>query len=319
VETLHFAGRFPDQNSWRSRLTLRYLVDPQTVSFICGLALAALAGLAALLHNRDNRSLPWSWLAAFCGVQFFAELFQLILSLAGQATSRDAVCALGTAVSSFLLLEFGRRQGAPPAAPWLKAWIHAPLAVVAAGALLMGGANGLALTARYVVALPAAASAAWALWLASRAQKEHVSTGLSTAALTVALYGLMTAVNVDFGRAVAAVGFLGGIWYEHRQLLMPAHYTGLRRWWAPAAFAGVAIIGVCVIASIDDASGDALTISARQTQRAGAVPTALRVQLQRPPRDNTLEKRYRQGMSLLAIGGVVVVVWILAARYSATR
>jgi hypothetical protein len=298
---------------------LSYLADPKSVNFICGFAFAALAALAALLHNRDDRSLPWSWLAAFCGLQFVAELFQLILSLAGQTASLDAVRAIGTAAASFALLEFGRRRAAPSAARWFKPWIHAPAAVLAAGALLIGGMNGLALAARFAVALSAAALAAWAIWLASRAQKDLVSTGLSTAALSVALYGATTALGVDFGRAIASVGLLGGVWYEHGQLLMPAKQTGLRRWWVPITFASVAVLGVYVVATIDDTADVTSTVIARQSLDTGAGATGLHVKLQRPRRDNTLEHRYKQGMSVLAIGGVVVVVWMLASRYSATQ
>jgi hypothetical protein len=283
------------------------------------LALAVLAALTPLLHNRDDRSRHWPWLTAFCGIQFIAEFFQLILTLAGQTTSLDAVGTLGNVAASFALLEFGRRQVAPTGPKWLRPWIHAPLAAVSAAALAVGGLNGLDVAARYAVTLPAAAIAAWAFWLASRTHRKDVSTGLSTAALSVALYGVMTALNIDFGRAVASVGFLGGVWYEHRQLLMPAKAIGIRRWWAPATFAAVAILGICVVASIDDQQGGSSTTVAQQSQGAGAGATGLHVKLERPRRDVTLEKRYKQGMSLLAIGGVVIVVWILASRYSTTR
>jgi hypothetical protein len=201
----------------------------------------------------------------------------------------------------------------------LKPWIHAPLAAVVAAALAVGGLNGLNVTARYVVTLPAAAIAAWAFWLASRTHKKRVSNGLSTAALSVALYGVMTVVSIDFGRAIASVGLFGGVWHEHRQLLIPANYTGLRRWWAPAGFAAVAILGICVVASIDDTQGGGSTVVAQQSQGAGTSLTGHRVKLERPRRDNTLEQRYKQGMSVLAIGGVVIVIWILASRYSTTR
>jgi hypothetical protein len=298
---------------------LSYLVDPQSVNFICGLALAVLAALAALLHNRDDRSLRWSWLIGFCGIQFAAELFQLLLFLAGQTAPLDAVGALGNVAASFALLEFGRRRVKPSGAQWLRPWIHAPLAAVSAAALAVGGLNGLDATARYAVTLPAAAIAAWAFWLSSRAHAKHVSAGLSTAALSVALYGVMTAINVEFGRAVASVGLLGGVWYEHRQLLMPANRTAIGRWWAPVAFAAVAIVGVCVVASIDEMQGGNSTVVAVQSQGAAAGATGLHVKLERPSRDDSLEKRYKQGISLLVIGGVVIVVWVLASRYSTAR
>ncbi len=297
---------------------MRFLLDPQSAHFICGLALAALGGLAAHLHSRGDRSLRWPLLAAFCGVQFIAETFQLILSLSGRTASLDAIRAIGTAAASFVLLEFGRRQIAPTGPTWLKGWIHLPLAALAVGALLLGGLHGFAVTTRFAVTLPAGLIAASALWLAPRAHKERSSTALSIAALSVALYAVLTAVGVDFGREIAAVGLLGGVWYEHRQSLMPVGQVGFRRWWAPVAFAVVAIIGVCLFAGRDNSPASATVAWQSGTSATATSQTALRFELEPPKRNNAGEQRYKQGMALLAIAGVVVVVWVLAARRYAT-
>jgi len=298
---------------------MRYLLDPQCTHFICGLALAALGALAALLHSRGDRSLPWPWLTAFCGVQFVAEAIQLILSLTGQTTSLEGIRAVGTAIASFILLEFGRRGIAARGPAWLKSWIHLPLAALASGGLFVYGLQGFDVGARYAVALPSGLIAAWALWLAARPGKDPSRVGLSIAALSVVLYGALTAVNVDLGRAIAAVGILSGMWYEHHLALMPAKRLGLRRWWAPAAFAVLAIVGVCFFAGGDNPPGSA-TVLVEQAQVSTAdAPTTFRFELERPRRNNADEQRYKQGMSVLAIAGVVVVVWILAARYAAAQ
>ncbi len=294
------------------------MIDPQVAHFICGLALAALGGLAVLLHSRGDRSLPWSWLAAFCGVQFIAETFQLIRSFSGQTASLDAVRALGTAAPSFVLLEFGRRQVAPTGPTWLKSWIHLPLAALAAGGLFIDGVHGFAAASRYALALPAGLIAAWALCLASRAHKEHAATALSVSALSIALYGVVTAVGFEFGRAITAVGLLGGVWYEHQQTLMSADRRGLRRWSAPVAFGIVAIIGAGLLADRDNTLDSTTVAWQTGTSSTDTPQGAVHFKLETPKRSNGLEQRYKQGMVLLAIAGVVVVVWILAARRYAT-
>ncbi len=173
-------------------MTAWFVQQIDFVFFIYGASFSAFAVFASLADKKGQNSarVPWMWAASFAaihGVHEWAEMLNLSISNANILFVR----VLLLSISFWLLFEFGRRaillQGR------LSAIVRAlPVALFApAAAFAARGAHAESEAAiRLLVAAPASALAALALWRAARAPEESARAALQTAALTIAVYGV---------------------------------------------------------------------------------------------------------------------------------
>ena len=179
------------------------------IYFVFGLALVMLASVAFTMSRAGSSPLPWGWLASAALLHGIAEWTYLLAQTIGQSKPQRLVATLALLASFVLLLEFARRSDGVLRGSTRGWWITGGLVALALVPAVAWGDDGLQVSMRIAIALPATLwSAAVLLRAARRARKADGTScaALATAGACLAGYGLCASIPVP------AASFLPSGW-----------------------------------------------------------------------------------------------------------
>jgi hypothetical protein len=303
------------------------LFQPVVVAFLCGLALFWVGGLALRLA-RGSHSANWRLLGLFAMLQALAQWSVLSAGDDSRIIFGNRISLALSAVSFLALMEWGRREVKRQSDRKLPSWIYGLAAATATLIVAVNGTSGIGTAVGYALAAPGGVLAAIAF--AQAAQRRADGGGLALAGAAVALFAIGYMFSVGALEAFAAFGLLIGIWRENRQVLPLPPFAGVvQRWRTPAVFVLLAIVGAAGTLALfgspgaEVAAGVALVPSseagAGDAQTVEKLFDAIEVDPRELARQRADEQRYRQGLTILIVLGVVAVAWAGLARYSGAK
>jgi diguanylate cyclase (GGDEF)-like protein/hemerythrin-like metal-binding protein len=169
------------------------------VYFVYGLALVMLASVAVSMSRDGAVPLPWGWLAASTLLHGLAEWRYLVARTLGESPAQLMGVTLVLLANYVLLFEFARRSDGVLRGVTRGRWLTGVLLAIALVPAVFLGNEGLQVSMRIAVALPASLwSAAVLLAAALRIKKaDGTSCGsLAFAAACLAGYGLCAGIPV---------------------------------------------------------------------------------------------------------------------------
>jgi hypothetical protein len=293
------------------------MLQSPVLPFVAGMALvwaAAIIYWRRPLESETKRFL----LAAFAFGQALSEWCGVGVSATG-SSKLAAAQALLSAASFLFLLELARRELSLNGRPLIKWWIYPLVCGVAVLKCWWTGWQGLELAGRFAIAIPGGLLCTAALARGARA-KCPVGTATALIAAAIGFFTLGRVLDVSALRAFAALGYLAGIWRRELELRpWSGDVSPIRRWRTPMAFILITALG----------AGSVGVMFARQSQWQPLPGVALSVTdgesgdvsssilLDRLPtdsrqlaRDRAANQRYKQGMLILVVVGVVALVWV---------
>jgi hypothetical protein len=308
------------------RMSSFSLFQPEGLAFLCGLALFWVGGLALRLA-RGSQFPNWRLFALFALVQALAQ-WSLLSANGDSRTFFGNGASLVLSPASFLaLMEWSRREIKCPGDRRLQPWIYGLAMAIAALILATSGTSGMGTVVRYALALPGGVLAAVALGQA--AQRRPAGWGLALASAAIALFAVGYAFSVGALQAFAALGLLMGIWREYREVFpLPKSASAVRRWHMPVVFMLLVIAGtIGTHALIERSEKPAVAVAlmpsvdgnASDMEGVEVLLDAIEIDPRELARQRADEQRYRQGLTILVVLGVVAVVWIGLARYAGAK
>jgi hypothetical protein len=290
------------------------IIQPTALAFVAGIALGCAAAIVwwkRPLESSQNRL----FLAVFAFGQALSEWCGIGTAAMGGAIFSGAQILL-SAVAFMALLELAKRTLNVNGRPLIKSWIYLLILGICGFKYWWSGWEGLDLASRFAIALPAGVFATVAI---ARGAKEN-RRSQNEITLIAAAIGFLTVGHV-FGvtslRAFAGLGFLVGIWRLTLNSLsgdVPATW----RWRAPLAFVLVTATGAITVGLMvrpRDASQEALTTVVYAADGEGGTTSSGKllghfpIDTRQLARDRASEQRYKQGIMILVVLGVVAVVW----------
>ena len=303
------------------------LFQPAMMAFAGGLAFLWTAGIALRLA-RASQTPAWRWFALFALMQALAQ-WSLLAAI---DDSRAALVSHGSlvlsAVSFLALIECGRRGIKRQNKQLLASWVYAPVVAVTALILATSGLGGVDTAVRYALAIPGGVLAALAF--AQAAKRRHAGWGLALASAATALVAIGYAFSVEALQAFAALGLLVGVWRENREAFpLPPLAGALRRWRSPVGFLLLVIAGAIGMSALnkpvemEPSAAVALVptgeASATDAEAVEVFLDAIEIDPREAARQRADEQRYKQGLTILIVLGVLAVVWIGLARFAGAR
>ena len=172
------------------------------------------------------------------------------------------------------------------------------------------------MASRFAIALPAGVFATVAI-ARSATENRQSKNAITLIAAAIAFVTVGHVFGVTSLRAFASLGFLCGVWRLTLNSLsgdVPANW----RWRGPLAFVLVTAMGavtVGLMARPRDASQELLTTVAYaagnqgDTTLSGKLLGHFPIDTRQLARDRASEQRYKQGILILVVLGVVAIVW----------
>jgi hypothetical protein len=293
------------------------MLESPVLPFVAGMALvwtAAIIYWRRPLESETRRFL----LAAFALGQALSEWCGVGVSATGSSILAAAQTLL-SAASFLFLLELARRELSLKGRPLIKWWIYPLVCGVAVLKCWWTGWHGLELASRFAIAMPGGLLSSGALARGARA-KRPIDTATSLIAAAIGFFTLGRVLDVSALRAFAALGYLAGIWRLHLQTRpWPGDVSPIRRWRTPTAFVlitvlGASALGVMLARHSQWQQSASVALSATGGE-SGDVSSSMLVDRlptdsRQIARDRAANQRYKQGMLILVVVGIVAVVWV---------